>query len=76
NYGGWAAFKAANIASGAGHDAMCVAHVAPVAMIFVPSIGGQSHVGTERTAPQDLELGITALFGSLLAIDAELAKKP
>lgn len=68
--------KAANIASGAGHDAMCVAHVAPVAMIFVPSIGGQSHVGTERTAPQDLELGITALFGSLLAIDAELAKKP
>jgi len=64
--------KAANIASGAGHDAMCVAHVAPVAMIFVPSIAGQSHVGAERTAPGDLELGVLALMGSLLAFDHEL----
>jgi N-carbamoyl-L-amino-acid hydrolase len=68
--------KAANIASGAGHDAMCVAHVAPVAMIFVPSIGGESHVGTERTSPEDLELGITALASSLAAIDAALAANP
>jgi N-carbamoyl-L-amino-acid hydrolase len=68
--------KAANIASGAGHDAMCVAHVAPVAMIFVPSIGGESHVGTERTSPEDLELGITALSSSLAAIDAALATNP
>jgi hydantoinase/carbamoylase family amidase len=68
--------KAANIASGAGHDAMCVASVAPVAMIFVPSIDGQSHVGTERTAPEDLELGVTALMGSLLAFDHELTTNP
>ncbi len=55
------------IVSGAGHDAMCVAQVAPTAMIFVPSIGGRSHVGDERTAPADLELGVEALAATLLA---------
>ncbi|HEY0380693.1 MAG TPA: M20 family metallo-hydrolase [Candidatus Elarobacter sp.] len=59
--------RAMTIASGAGHDAMCVAHVAPTAMIFVPSIGGRSHVGDERTAPADLELGVEALRATLLA---------
>jgi hydantoinase/carbamoylase family amidase len=58
---------AMTLPSGAGHDAMCVAHVAPTAMIFVPSIGGRSHVGDERTAPADLELGVDALAASLLA---------
>jgi hydantoinase/carbamoylase family amidase len=58
---------AITLPSGAGHDAMCVAHVAPTAMIFVPSIGGRSHVGDERTAPADLELGVDALAASLLA---------
>ena len=59
--------RAMTIASGAGHDAMCVAHVAPTAMIFVPSIGGRSHVGDERTAPADLELGVEALAATLRA---------
>jgi acetylornithine deacetylase/succinyl-diaminopimelate desuccinylase-like protein len=59
--------RALTIASGAGHDAMCIAHVAPAAMIFVPSIGGRSHVGDERTAPSDLELGVEALAATLLA---------
>lgn len=58
---------AITIVSGAGHDAMCVAHVAPTAMIFVPSIGGRSHVGDERTAPADLDLGVEALAATLLA---------
>ena len=60
--------RAMDIASGAGHDAMCVAQVAPAAMIFVPSIGGRSHVGSERTAPADLELGVEALVAALLAV--------
>jgi beta-ureidopropionase / N-carbamoyl-L-amino-acid hydrolase len=63
--------RACDIASGAGHDAMCVAHVAPTAMIFVPSIGGRSHVGDERTAPADLELGVEALAAALLAADRD-----
>lgn len=59
--------RAITLPSGAGHDAMCVAHVAPAAMIFVPSIGGRSHVGDERTAPDDLELGVEALAATLRA---------
>ncbi|MEN6485654.1 MAG: M20 family metallo-hydrolase, partial [Syntrophobacteraceae bacterium] len=35
--------------SGAGHDATCMNHVCPTAMIFVPSIGGRSHVEVENT---------------------------
>ena len=55
--------------SGAGHDAMCVAAVAPAAMIFVPSAGGHSHVGNEYNGPEDLERGVTALTRSIIAID-------
>jgi hydantoinase/carbamoylase family amidase len=58
--------------SGAGHDAMCLAQIVPTAMIFVPSIGGHSHVAQEKTAPEDLELGIEALAAALLLADAEL----
>jgi hydantoinase/carbamoylase family amidase len=58
------------IPTGAGHDARCIAHVAPTAMIFVPSIGGRSHVGDERTEPADLELGVEALAATLLAAAA------
>lgn len=63
--------KAIDLPSGAGHDAMCIAQIAPTAMIFVPSIGGASHVGTERTAPADLELGVEALAAALLAVDRD-----
>jgi N-carbamoyl-L-amino-acid hydrolase len=62
--------KALTIVSGAGHDAMCVARVAPTAMIFVPSIGGRSHVGDERTAADDLDLGVDALAATLLSAAA------
>jgi hydantoinase/carbamoylase family amidase len=57
------------LVSGAGHDAMCVARVAPTGMLFVPSIGGRSHVGDERTDAADLELGVRALADAMLAAD-------
>ncbi len=66
--------RAIPIVSGAGHDAMCVARIAPAAMIFVPSTGGRSHVGAEHTAPGDLELGARALAETLRAIDRHVAK--
>ncbi|MGA2392071.1 MAG: M20 family metallo-hydrolase [Candidatus Lustribacter sp.] len=65
---------AIDVPSGAGHDAMCVAAVAPAAMIFVPSAGGRSHVGNEYTAPEDLQLGVAALTRSIAAIDRLLSK--
>ena len=68
--------RAMEIASGAGHDAMCVAHVAPAGMIFVPSIGGRSHVGDERTAPADLDLGVEALATTLLAAARDPSLQP
>jgi hydantoinase/carbamoylase family amidase len=61
------------VPSGAGHDAMCLAQIVPTAMIFVPSIGGHSHVAIEKTAPADLELGVEALAAALVAADRAFA---
>ena len=55
--------------SGAGHDTQEIAHLAPVAMIFVPSQGGISHAPKEFTAPADLANGVDVLLRTLLAID-------
>ena len=55
--------------SGAGHDAQDMAHVAPIAMIFVPSQGGISHAPKEFTTPSDLANGADVLLRTLLAID-------
>ena len=54
------------LASGALHDAAAMARVRPVAMLFVPSIGGISHARQEDTAEEDLRAGIAA-FGELAA---------
>jgi len=61
-----------DLPSGAGHDAMCLAQVVPAAMLFVPSVGGHSHIGAEKTDPDDLELGIEALAEALVAADRAL----
>jgi N-carbamoyl-L-amino-acid hydrolase len=55
--------------SGAGHDAQDMAHVAPMAMIFVPSEAGISHAPQEYTAPADIANGVDVLLRTLLAID-------
>ena len=60
---------ALDVPSGAGHDAMCIAKIAPTAMLFVPSIGGHSHVRQERTADADLELGVDALARAIVEVD-------
>ncbi|MFI9630475.1 Zn-dependent hydrolase [Streptomyces sp. NPDC052042] len=55
-----------SLPSGAGHDAQVVADITPVAMIFVPSIGGVSHVPLEDTAPADLVVGAEVLLRTAL----------
>lgn len=52
--------------SGAGHDAQIVAGVAPIAMVFVPSIGGVSHVPEENTDPAHLIAGANVLLRTAL----------
>ncbi len=47
--------------SGALHDATNVARLLPVAMLFVPSIGGISHAFEEDTRENDLVAGLRVL---------------
>ena len=58
--------------SGAGHDAMCMAAIAPQAMLFVPSIGGLSHAPDEFTEAEDCVTGARVLLAALLNIDKNL----
>lgn len=55
--------------SGAGHDAQEIAHIAPVAMIFIPSIGGISHSPKEYSTPADMANGANVLLQAILSID-------
>ncbi|MEW5816688.1 MAG: M20 family metallo-hydrolase [Spirochaetota bacterium] len=52
--------------SGAGHDASYMNQICPTAMIFVPSIGGRSHVEVENTKWEDCEAGANVLLHCLL----------
>jgi N-carbamoyl-L-amino-acid hydrolase len=55
--------------SGAGHDSQQMANIAPVGMIFVPSVGGISHSPNEFTKPEDMTNGANVLLNTILAID-------
>ncbi|WP_151087907.1 Zn-dependent hydrolase [Hymenobacter baengnokdamensis] len=55
--------------SGAGHDSQEIAAIAPVAMIFVPSVGGISHAYKEFTTASDMTNGANVLLQTILAID-------
>jgi N-carbamoyl-L-amino-acid hydrolase len=56
--------------SGAGHDAQNMARIGPMAMIFIPSIGGISHSPKEYSTPKDIENGVNVLMHAVLAADA------
>ncbi|MEQ6203247.1 hydantoinase/carbamoylase family amidase [Sulfitobacter sp. HNIBRBA2951] len=56
--------------SGALHDATNVARLMPVAMLFVPSIGGISHAFEEDTAEADLITGVQVLARAVAALHA------
>ena len=55
--------------SGAGHDAQSIALLAPVGMIFIPSVDGISHSPDELSRPSDIEAGANVLLQTLLATD-------
>jgi len=54
------------ISSFGGHDSLVIAKVAPVGMIFVPSIRGISHNWNESTDMKHVRLGTQLLLASLL----------
>ncbi|MDF2772586.1 MAG: putative N-carbamoyl-L-amino acid amidohydrolase [Geminicoccaceae bacterium] len=57
--------------SGAGHDAQEISRIAPMAMIFVPSVGGISHSPREFTKPEDVVNGANALLNAVIAADRQ-----
>jgi N-carbamoyl-L-amino-acid hydrolase len=67
-------FPHQDIISGAGHDAVYLARVAPTAMIFVPCVGGISHNEIEDAKPDDLTAGCAVLLNALL--DRADAREP
>ncbi len=59
--------SAMEVVSGAGHDAVYMARVAPAAMIFVPCKDGISHNEIEDARPDHLEAGCNVLLRAMLA---------
>ena len=47
--------------SGAGHDAMYMAELAPTGMLFIPCKGGISHNPAEYSTPEQIDIGIRVL---------------
>ena len=58
--------------SGAGHDAQDMAQLAPVGMIFVPSVKGISHSPLEFSRPGDVVNGANVLLKTLLKLDRKI----
>ena len=63
-----AGIPAMTMASGAVHDAMQMAEIAKVAMIFVRSQGGISHSPEEFTSAEDASAGTEVLARALHAM--------
>jgi N-carbamoyl-L-amino-acid hydrolase len=64
--------KTYRMPSGAGHDAQSIAKLAPVGMIFIPSINGISHSPKEFSTPIQITNGVNVLFHSLRSLDGLL----
>ena len=62
-----AGFEHMDIVSGAGHDAVYIAGVAPTGMIFVPCENGISHNEIENATPEDCAAGCQVLLHAILA---------
>jgi N-carbamoyl-L-amino-acid hydrolase len=58
--------------SGAGHDAQEMAHLGPMGMIFIPSVGGISHSPREFSHAADITHGANVLLQAVLATDRAL----
>ncbi len=61
--------KGVDLPSGAGHDAQSMSRLAPMGMIFVPSVGGISHSPKEYTSPRDCVRGGDMLLNTILRLD-------
>ena len=60
-----------DLRSGAGHDAMHIAAVAPAGMIFIPCRAGRSHAAEEFTTPATVAAGTAVLLAAVLRLDSD-----
>jgi N-carbamoyl-L-amino-acid hydrolase len=67
-----AGFPSRDIVSGAAHDSVYVARVAPTTMIFVPSRGGISHNEAEWSSFEQCAAGAQVLLNAVLEYDRRL----
>jgi N-carbamoyl-L-amino-acid hydrolase len=63
--------SALSMPSGAGHDAQSIARLAPMGMIFIPSVGGYSHAAKEYSTPEAIANGANVLLRTVLALDGK-----
>ena len=56
-----------DIVSGAAHDAVYMARIAPTAMVFIPCEGGISHNEIENARREDIAAGCNVLLHAVLA---------
>ncbi len=67
-------YSSRDMVSGAGHDAVYVARVAPTAMIFVPCRDGISHNEAEFSSKEQCAAGAQVLLQAVLDYDRQLAE--
>ena len=54
--------------SGAGHDAMVIAELAPTSMLFVRCRDGISHHPSEYVSPEDIAVALEVMVGGVLSL--------
>jgi allantoate deiminase len=59
------------LSSGAGHDAVAMSAVCPIAMLFVRCKDGLSHHPAESVRTRDVQVALAALHDFILALAAE-----
>jgi N-carbamoyl-L-amino-acid hydrolase len=59
-------YSSMEVVSGAGHDAVYMARLAPAGMIFIPCKDGISHNEIEETRPEHVEAGCNVLLYAML----------
>ncbi len=58
------------LASGAGHDAVAMAALCPVAMLFVRCLGGISHNPAESITIEDADMAARILLDAVVRVAA------
>ncbi|MBQ4857807.1 allantoate amidohydrolase [Pseudoalteromonas sp. MMG007] len=63
-----------SLASGAGHDAMAIAPICPVGMLFIRSPGGISHHPAEAVIDEDVTKALSVMYSALVLYVIELER--